>query len=78
MKIHPLNAKGKYYIDFDICTCSAACEYSAPNHIVIGDKDYTAYFVKQPETAEEEEQCKEAMLCCPVEAILDDGEIKNR
>ena len=78
MKIHPLNAKGKYYIDIDTCTCSAACEYYAPNHIVIDDKDYTAYFVKQPQNKDEEEQCREAMGCCPVEAILDDGEINNQ
>ncbi len=63
MKIHPLNAKGKYYIDIETCTCSAACEISAPNHIVIDDKDYTAYFSKQPETSEEEAQCEEAMDC---------------
>jgi ferredoxin len=78
MKIHPLNAKGKYYIDIDTCTCSAACEYYAPNHIVIDESDYSAYFVKQPETPDEEEQCREAMNCCPVEAILDNGESKNQ
>jgi ferredoxin len=77
VKIHPLNVKGKYYIDIDVCTCSAACEYSAPNHIVIDDQDYTAYFAKQPQNSEEEEQCREAMNCCPVEAILDDGEVEN-
>ncbi len=77
MKIHPLNSKGKYYIDIDTCTCSAACEYRAPNHIVVND-DYTAYFTKQPETPEEEAQCEEAMNCCPVEAILNDGEINNQ
>ena len=78
MKIHPLNAKGKYYIDIDTCTCSAACEIRAPNHIVIDDKDYTAYFAKQPETPLEKAQCEEAMDCCPVEAIFDDGEINNQ
>ncbi len=76
MKIHPLSAGRKYYVDIDTCTCSAACEYSAPNHIVIDDKEYTAYFIKQPLTLEEA-QCKEAMLCCPVEAIFDNGETKK-
>lgn len=76
MKIYPLNAKGKYYIDIDVCTCSAACKVRAPNLIVVND-DYTAYFSKQPETSEEVTQCEEAMDCCPVEAILDDGEINN-
>jgi ferredoxin len=74
MKIHPLNAKGKYYIDIDTCTCSAACEIRAPDHIVIDDKDNTAYFAKQSKTRQEEAQCEEAMDCCPVEAIFDNGE----
>jgi ferredoxin len=78
MRIHPLNVKGKYYVDYDVCTCSAACEYSAANNIKIDTENYSAYFAKQPETQEEEEGCKEAMLVCPVEAILDDGEIKNQ
>lgn len=77
MKIHQLNAKGKYYVDIDVCTCSAACEYDAPDNIKIDTEDYGAYFAKQPQTPEEEANCKEAMWCCPVEAILDDGEIKN-
>jgi ferredoxin len=78
MKIHPLNAKGKYYVDQDTCTCSAACEYVAPKHFAIDDEEYGFYVSKQPETLEEEEKCKEAMNSCPVEAILDDGEINNQ
>ncbi len=78
MKIHPLNAKGKYYVDIDVCTCSAACELRAPKHIKFDTENYSAYFAKQPETPEEEISCQEAMDCCPVEAILNDGEIKNQ
>jgi len=77
MKIHSLNAKGKYYVDQYTCTCSAACEYVAPKNFSIDETDYGAYVSKQPETLEEE-QCREAMSCCPVEAILDDGESKNQ
>jgi ferredoxin len=72
--IHPLNAKGKYYVDQDSCTCSAACEYNAPNNFKEDKSEYGFYVAKQPETPEEEAQCKEAMRCCPVEAIYDDGE----
>jgi ferredoxin len=78
VKILPLNEKGKYYVDYDVCTCSSACEFAAPENIRIDTEDLSAYFVKQPETQEEEEGCKEAMMCCPVEAILDDGEMKNQ
>lgn len=77
VKIHPLNVKGKYYIDYDQCFCDTACEYSAPNNIKIDTINCSAYFAKQPENQEEEKSCQEAMDCCPVEAILDDGEIKN-
>ncbi|MDQ2745713.1 MAG: ferredoxin [Acidobacteriota bacterium] len=41
-------------------------------------ENYSAYFVRQPESSEEKISCQEAMDCCPVEAILDDGEIKNQ
>lgn len=75
VNIHPLNAKGKYYIDQDICTCSAACEYVAPNHFKIDENDNCIYVSKQPETTEEEAQCQEAMRVCPVEAIYDDGDL---
>ncbi len=78
MKIHPLNVKGKYYIDYDVCTCSEACIYYAPDNIKPDTEDFGVYFAKQPETPEEEKKCREAMMCCPVEAILDDGEIKNQ
>lgn len=72
IKLHPLNAKGKYYIDQNICTWSGACEVHAPNNFRY-EGEY--YFVnKQPETVEEEMQCQEAMHYCPVEAIFDDGE----
>ena len=71
--IHPLNAKGKYYVDQNTCTCSAACEQVAPKNFKFSE-DSGFYVDKQPETAEEEAQCKEAIRCCPVEAIYDDGE----
>jgi ferredoxin len=37
------------------------------------DEGYS-YVFKQPEDDDEEEQCREAMESCPVEAIGDDGE----
>ena len=70
---HPLNAPGKYYVDQDCCTCSAACVYVAPEHFVVDD-ECGVYVVKQPGRPEEEARCREAMESCPVEAILDDGQ----
>ena len=78
MKIHPLGAKGKYYVDIDNCTWCAVCLIEAPENFTIPEDCYEGAFVyKQPETSEEEKQCESAMLCCPHIAIFDDGEMKN-
>ncbi|MEP6903036.1 MAG: ferredoxin [Actinomycetota bacterium] len=69
---HPLNAKGKYYINQDNCTGCAACEYVAPNNFKY--EDGYMYIFKQPQTIEEATLCKEAIMGCPHEAIHDDGE----
>lgn len=71
IKKHPLNAKGKYYVDYG--TCLNHCCFDIAPHNFKTDEDYVAYVFKQPETAEEEAQCKEAMMYYPVEAIHNDG-----
>jgi ferredoxin len=38
------------------------------------DKNNYSFVFKQPETEEETTLCEEALLCCPVEAIGNDGE----
>lgn len=79
VKIHPLNAKGKYYVDQDTCTCSDTCTYHAPDNFTyrLDEKNFGYYVAKQPENAEEEAKCKEALNSCPVEAIHDDGETNS-
>lgn len=74
VKRHPLNVKGKYYVDYDACLDHECCVVEAPNNFRIGRQTWGAYIFKQPETSEEEAQCNEAKMCCPVEAIFDDGE----
>jgi len=76
-KLHPLQVKGKYYIDNDVCVCSAACEFVAPKHFATDPVTFTAYVYRQPQTLEEEDACRKAMNGCPVEAILDNGKISN-
>lgn len=78
MKIHPLNAKGKYYVDTDYCTCCTACEFSAPNNFKVDNDELVSFVIKQPENVKEEKQCAEALRCCPHETIFDDGETKNQ
>lgn len=68
----PENKSGKYYVD-QACIACDACVTVAPDHFVMDEDEGHAYVVKQPEGAEEEELCEEAMEGCPVEAIGDDG-----
>ena len=74
IKLHPLHVKGKYYVDFEDCTCMGACEFAAPNNFTIDEIENTSYISKQPETPEEVDEVQEAMMCCALEAIHDDGE----
>lgn len=75
VEIHPLSAKGKYYIDENTCVCSDNCAYLAPNNFTYNNEgDYGYYVCKQPENAAEEALCQQAIRECPVEAIHDDGE----
>ena len=71
---HPLNTSGRYYVDYDCCVNHEICVYNAPDNIRIDRENYGAYFFKQPDSPEEEEQCREALKECPMEAIRDDGE----
>ena len=64
------NVEGPFYVD-DTCIACEMCIGDAPDNFEMGDE--FAYVEKQPETDEEEEQCTEAMMNCPVDAIGDDG-----
>lgn len=67
------NVAGKWYVDKKCIICSV-CAEAAPNNFkeaASGDHDLV---YKQPENAQEEEQCKDAMAACPVEAIGNDNE----
>lgn len=66
------NVQGKYYVD-ESCIASKLCVDLAPNNFRMSEEGH-AYVFKQPETPEEEEQCRQALLGCPVAAIGDDGE----
>jgi len=74
VQIHPLNAKGKYYVDQNDCLCSDNCAFVAPENFSYDPESEGGYFVKkQPETLEEEANCEKALNQCPVEAIHNDG-----
>jgi ferredoxin len=75
IKKHPLSVLGRYYVDYDACLNHEICADDAPNIFKMDRDTWGAYVYKQPETPEEEKQCKKAMLCCPMEAIHDDGDL---
>jgi ferredoxin len=67
------NVTGKFYVDSQCIDCDL-CRETAPKNFTRSDDEGYSYVYKQPETPEEEEQCREAMEGCPVEAIGEDGE----
>lgn len=69
------NADGKFYVD-DQCIACDACIVEAPGFFEMNDDDGHAYVVKQPnpESKDDQEMCENALACCPVGAIGDDGE----
>jgi ferredoxin len=70
---YPQNASGRFYVD-DQCIDCDLCRETAPANFARNDDGGHSYVYKQPESPEEEAQCKEAMDGCPVEAIGDDSE----
>jgi ferredoxin len=74
---HPLNVPGKYWVDCHECLVHELCVHLAPNNFTMieGEDFNSACVIKQPETPEEERQCREALESCPVAAIRDDGDV---
>jgi len=66
------NAAGKFYVDRTCIACDA-CVIAAPDNFKMNEDDGHAYLSKQPAGPQEEDQCREAMEGCPVEAIGQDG-----
>ena len=67
------NVPGKFYVDRECIICSV-CSDCAPNNFRMSDDGSHDIVYKQPENADEVDQCYEALESCPVEAIGDDGD----
>ena len=65
--------KYSFYVDRECILCSV-CSDAAPNNFKISDDEDHDICYKQPENEKELEECIEALECCPVEAIGEDGE----
>ena len=72
MKRHPKNAEGKFWIDQHVCTFNKACVAEAPENIRFDESVDMSYVFKQPETNEELEFVRDAIRCCPNEAVVED------
>ncbi len=66
------NVPGKWYVDKKCILCSV-CSEAAPNNFREAEAHDHDIVYKQPTTADEEAQCEDAMIACPVEAIGNDG-----
>ena len=69
----PENKAGAYYVDSTCIDCDV-CRDTAPENFCRSDANSYSYVYKQPLNEEELAACEEAVLCCPVEAIGNDGE----
>jgi ferredoxin len=68
----PDNIPGRYFVDAQCIDCDV-CRVTAPANFQRNEEKGYSYVSLQPSSAEEEAQCQEAMDCCPVEAIGNDG-----
>jgi len=66
------NVPGAFYVD-DQCIACDACIVEAPKFFKMNDEEGFAFVCLQPQTEKEFKNCIEALECCPVEAIGDDG-----
>ena len=66
------NVPGKFYVDRECILCSVCSDAAPHNFRMSEDEDHDIVYA-QPKNAEEEAQCYDALVNCPVEAIGDDG-----
>ena len=66
------NVDGTFYVDSSCIDCDV-CRESAPHNFTRSFKHAYSYVSKQPDDDAERAACEEALACCPVEAIGDDG-----
>ena len=66
------NVPGVFYVDRECINCDA-CVLAAEGHFKLHEEEGYAFVYKQPSSVKEKEACQEALECCPVSAIGDDG-----
>jgi ferredoxin len=68
----PENVPGRYYVDAACIDCDV-CRDIAPDNFTRAEDGGYSYVYQQPRTPQEESLSREALECCPVEAIGNDG-----
>jgi ferredoxin len=66
------NVCGLFYVDSSCIDCDV-CRDTAPDNFMRSDENSYSFVYKQPQGEDEKALCDEAMSCCPVEAIGNDG-----
>ncbi len=69
----PENVRGRFYVDAQCIGCEV-CRTTAPRNFRLDPSRGIAYVFHQPSRPLHLERCLDAMACCPVEAIGDDGD----
>src|SRR5262249_34940166 len=67
------NVTGAHYVDSSCIDCDV-CRDTAPDNFMRSDANSYSFVFKQAATEEEKNLCDEALTCCPVEAIGNDGD----
>lgn len=69
---YPDNVPGKYYVDNQCIDCDL-CRETAPSNFSRNEDGGHSFVSKQPVSPDEESQCQQAKVDCPVDAIGDNG-----
>ncbi len=68
----PDNTPGRFYVDRSCILCSVCSDLAPKNFRRSDDEDHDICY-EQPRDEAEVVACREALACCPVEAIGEDG-----
>jgi ferredoxin len=68
----PDNSPGQYYVDSNCIACDTCVGISQTHFRLTSNYDH-AIVIAQPRTPNDIKQCDEALACCPVNAIGNDG-----
>ena len=67
------NVPGRFYVDSQCIDCDV-CRITAPRNFRREESKGYSYVFRQPARPAQLERCRDAMACCPVEAI---GEVED-